>query len=146
MPSPGHHTLTGAHIHLHTLIIILNIIKNCLWIFFATINSQHYKYGASANFKLPAGIGLSTDFFFYKRVGYGVKELDTTDKVWNMRLTYTPKGGHWVFAADGFDLLHKLSNVHYAVTASGRTVSYTNSLPRYFMFTVQYRLNIQPRK
>ncbi len=113
---------------------------------FATINSQHYKYGASANFKLPAGIGLSTDFFFYKRVGYGVKELDTTDKVWNMRLTYTPKGGHWVFAADGYDLLHKLSNVHYAVTASGRTVSYTNSLPRYFMFTVQYRLNIQPRK
>lgn len=48
--------------------------------------------------------------------------------------------------ADGFDLLHSLSNVNYAVTASGRTVSYTNALPRYFMLSVQYRLSIQPKK
>ena len=47
---------------------------------------------------------------------------------------------------DGFDLLHKLSNVNYAVTASGRTVSYTNALPRYILFSFQYRLNIQPKK
>ena len=47
---------------------------------------------------------------------------------------------------DGFDLLHKLSNVSYAVSASGRTVTYTNALPRYVMFSVQYRLNIQPKK
>ncbi len=47
---------------------------------------------------------------------------------------------------DGFDLLHKLSNVNYAVTASGRTVSYTNALPRYVLFSLQYRLNIQPKK
>lgn len=114
---------------------------------FNTINAQHYKYGVNGIFELPAGFGISTDLFFYKRVGYGVKELDSTDAVWNMRLTYTPKGNkHWVFSVDGFDLLHKLSNVHYAVTATGRTVSYTNSLPRYMVFTVQYRLNIQPKK
>lgn len=114
---------------------------------FNTINAQHYKYGVNGIFKLPAGFGISTDISFYKRVGYGVKELDSTDAVWNMRLTYTPRGNkHWVFSADGFDLLHKLSNVHYAVTATGRTVSYTNSLPRYMVFTVQYRLNIQPKK
>ena len=80
-------------------------------------------------------------------MGYGVKELDSTDAVWNMRLTFSPKrNNHWLFSIDGFDLLHKLSNVHYAVTATGRTVSYTNSLPRYMVFTVQYRLNIQPKK
>ncbi|MDE5555486.1 MAG: hypothetical protein K2J10_09930, partial [Muribaculaceae bacterium] len=57
---------------------------------------------------------------------------------------YTRK--HWVFTADAFDLLHRLSNVHYSVTATGRTVTYTNTLPRYLLFTVQYRLNIQPKK
>ncbi len=114
---------------------------------FNTINAQHYKYGISGVFSLPAGFGISTDLSFYKRVGYGVKELDTTDAVWNLRLTYTPRGNkHWVFSADGFDLLHKLSNVNYAVTATGRTVTYTNTLPRYFVFTVQYRLSIQPKR
>ncbi len=114
---------------------------------FNTINAQHYKYGVSGIFTLPAGFGISSDISFYKRVGYGVRELDTTDAVWNLRLSYVPRGNnHWLFAADGFDLLHNLSNVHYNVTATGRTVSYTNSLPRYFIVTVQYRLNIQPKK
>ena len=114
---------------------------------FNTINAQHYKYGVRGIFELPAGFGISTDFNIYKRVGYGVKELDTTDAVWNMRLSYTPKGSkHWSFMADGFDLLHRLSNVHYSVTATGRTVTYTNTLPRYFLITAQYRLNIQPKK
>ena len=81
------------------------------------------------------------------RRGYGVDYLDTTDPVWNVRLTYShPRYTRWVFMADGFDLLHKLSNVNYAVTATGRTVTYTNSLPRYLMFSVQYRLNLQPKK
>ena len=73
--------------------------------------------------------------------------LDTTDPVWNARLSYCPpRNSRWVFMIDGFDLLHKLSNVNYAVTANGRTVSYTNALPRYILFSFQYRLNIQPKK
>lgn len=48
--------------------------------------------------------------------------------------------------ADGFDMLHQLSNVNYAVNVSGRTVSYSNALPRYLLFSVQYRLSIQPKK
>ena len=114
---------------------------------FNTLNAHHYNYGISGVFKLPAGFGASTDFVCYTRRGYGSPELDTTDPVWNLRLTYTPpRASSWVFIADGFDLLHRLSNVSYAVTAAGRTVSYTNSLPRYFMLSVQYKLNIQPRK
>lgn len=113
---------------------------------FNTINAQHYKYGVNGIFSLPKGFGLSTDIFFYKRIGYGVKKLDSTDAVWNLRFSYTPPKSKWVFMADGFDMLHKLSNVHYAVTATGRTVSYSNTLPRYFLITAQYRLNIQPKK
>lgn len=114
---------------------------------FDNINANHINYGFSGVFKLPAGFGISTDFICYTRRGYGVKSLDTTDPVWNARITYTPTGyKKLTFIADGFDLLHKLSNVNDAVNASGRTVTYTNTLPRYIMFTVQYRLNIQPKK
>lgn len=114
---------------------------------FSTINAHHIIAGIAGNFTLPKGFGISTDFNCYTRRGYGSSDLDTTDPLWNVRLSYSPIGhSRWVFMADGFDLLHKLTNVKYAVTATGRTVSYTNTIPRYFMLTVQYRLSIQPKK
>ncbi len=113
---------------------------------FSDINARHFNYGVLGQFVIPGGFGINTDFMFYTRRGYGVSYLDTTDAIWNVRLTYTPRGGRWTFMVDGFDLLHQLSNVNYAVNASGRTVSYTNALPRYVLFSFQYRLNIQPRR
>lgn len=115
---------------------------------FNAINANHINYGIIGQFKLPAGFGISTDFTMYTRDGYGSRQLDTTDAIWNLQLSYTPqtKGRHWVFMLDSFDLLHNLSNVNYAVNASGRTVSYSNALPRYVLLSVQYRLNLQPKK
>lgn len=114
---------------------------------FQTINANHYSYGIIANFKLPFNIGINTDFNIYTRKGYGVKELDTSDAIWNVRLTWTPPmAKQWTIMLDGFDMLHQLSNVNYAVTASGRTVSYSNALPRYFMASIQYRFQRQPKK
>lgn len=114
---------------------------------FNTINATHSVYGVSGVFKLPEGFGISTDFMCYTRRGYGVDYLDTTDPIWNVRATYCPpRHNRWVFIADGFDILHKLSNVNYAVTATGRTVSYTNTIPRYVLLSVQYRFNVQPKK
>ena len=114
---------------------------------FNTLNAHHLNLGISGTFILPAGFGINTDFTCYTRRGYGVSNLDTTDPIWNIRLSYAPpRNKHWVFMIDGFDMLHQLSNVSYAVTASGRTVSYTNALPRYVLFSVQYRLNIQPKQ
>lgn len=114
---------------------------------FTPINATHVNYGLSGTFVLPGGFGINTDFMCYTRRGYGFDYLDTTDAVWNLRLSYSPpRNKHWVFMADGFDILHQLSNVNYSVTASGRTVSFTNTIPRYFMLSAQYRLNIQPKK
>lgn len=114
---------------------------------FTNINADHLNYGFIGQFRLPGGFGISTDFMFYSRHGYGLKELDTTDAIWNLRMTYCPPGAkRWVFMVDGFDMLRQLSNVSYAVNAAGRTVSYSNALPRYVLFSLQYRLNIQPKK
>ena len=114
---------------------------------FNTLDAHHINAGVQGVFVMPAGFGISTDFMCYTRRGYGTANLDTTDPVWNIRLSYAPpRNKHWVFMVDGFDMLHKLSNINYAVTASGRTISYTNMIPRYIMLSVQYRLNIQPKK
>ena len=113
---------------------------------FNTINANHFKYGLSGQFRLPGGVGVSSSFTVYGRRGYGVSQLDTTDKIWDMRVSYTLGKGHWVIMADAFDLLHQLSNVSYAVTATGRSVVYTNTIPRYMMLSVQYRFNHNPKK
>lgn len=110
-------------------------------------NANHFVYGVIGNFKLPYGIGINTDFNVYSRRGYGVKELDTNDAIWNVRLTWTPpRAKQWTLMLDGFDMLHQLSNVNYAVSASGRVVSYTNALPRYVMLSFQYKLQRKPKR
>lgn len=113
---------------------------------FESITATHSNLSLRGQFKLPKGFGISTDFTVYMRRGYGSQELDTTDPVWNARLSYTPPKSKWVIMLDGFDMLHQLSNVNYAVDSKGRTVTYTNVLPRYFMLHAQYRINIQPKK
>lgn len=115
---------------------------------FNTINAQHYSGSLLGQFHLPCGWGINTDFSLYSRHGYGVSEIDKTDPIWNIRVLYTPQHPRLkalTFMVDGFDMLHSLSNVNYAVSASGRTVSYSNALPRYILFSVQYRFFRQPK-
>lgn len=113
---------------------------------FRPIDADHYKCGIAGQFRLPGGLGISTNFTLYARRGYGVRELDTTDNIWDIRLSYALGKGRWVITADAFDLLHQLSNVSYAVSANGRSVVYTNTIPRYMILTVQYRFNHNPKK
>ncbi|MCM1484453.1 MAG: hypothetical protein NC043_08960 [Muribaculaceae bacterium] len=113
---------------------------------FINFSATTAQYGLNGTFALPYNLGIATDLNLYTRRGYDYSELNTTDVVWNARLTYTPKGGRWTFMLDGFDLLHQLSNVTYNVNAQGRTETWTNSLPRYGLLHIQYRFNKQPHK
>lgn len=113
---------------------------------FNNFSATTAQYGVNGTFTLPFNFGLATDLNLYTRRGFAYKELNTTDVVWNARLTYNLKGGHWTFMLDGFDLLHQLSNVSYTVNAQSRVETYTNVLPRYLLFHVQYRFNKQPKQ
>lgn len=110
------------------------------------INSREFKYGVNGTFHLPLNFGISTDFNIYQRRGYDSPQLNTTDLVWNLRLSKSLNKGRWLLAVDGFDLLHQLSNITYSVSSSGRVETYSNTLPRYILFHVQYKINIMPKK
>lgn len=112
---------------------------------FTDISAWNYNYGLTARIPLPLGIGLSTDFTVFSRRGYEDPALNTDDFVWNARLERSVLNGNLVFMIDGFDLLHDLSKVTRTVNAQGRTESYTNVLPSYFMAHIIYRLNRQPK-
>ena len=113
---------------------------------FSTVSAWDYNYGITARIPIPGGIGLSTDFTIFSRRGYDDPSLNTNDMVWNMRLERSVLNGSLTFAVDGFDILHNLSKVTRTINAQGRTESYSNVLPSYFMAHVIYKLNIQPKK
>lgn len=108
-------------------------------------DAQDYSYGLTGVFKLPYGFGIATDLKLYMRRGYDSEEMNTDDLVWNMRLTKN-FGRHWTLYLDGFDLLHQLKNISYYLSPTGRTESYTNTLPRYIMFSAQYKVSIAPKR
>ena len=99
----------------------------------------------SAILKLPLKLDLSTDIGLYSRTGYADENLNTSDLVWNARLSRPFFKGNLLFVVDGFDLLGQLSNVTRTLNAQGRTETYTNVMPRYTLFHIIYRLNKQPK-
>ena len=99
----------------------------------------------AAILKLPWKLDLSTDIGLYSRTGYADENLNTSDLVWNARLSRPFFKGNLLFVVDGFDLLGQLSNVTRTLNAQGRTETYTNVMPRYTLFHIIYRLNKQPK-
>ena len=100
----------------------------------------------TALLKLPWKMELNTDLNLYTRTGYADSRLNTSDLVWNARLSRPFLKGKLLVMLDGFDILSQLDNVTRIVNAQGRTETYTNVLPRYALLHVVYRFNKQPKK
>lgn len=58
----------------------------------------------------------------------------------NATISYS-LGEHWIFRIEGHDLLNQQKPYTNIVTASGRTQTIVNNLPRYIMFTIGYNFN-----
>ena len=89
---------------------------------------------------------INTDLSLYTRTGYADDALNSSEFVWNARLSRPFLKGRLLVMLDGFDLLGQLDNVSRTVNAQGRTETYTNVLPRYILLHVVYRFNKQPKK
>ncbi len=108
-------------------------------------NIFNYDYGITVSApNLSWNISVKTDFAIHSRRGY--RELDDDTAIWNIRISKSFLNGNLVAMIDGYDLLGQLSNVVVDLTPQGRTEARYNTLPRYAMLHVIYRLNIQPKK
>ncbi len=114
---------------------------------FIPISAIDFDYGIIFRaVKLPWDISFTTDLMMHSRRGYNDRRLNTNDLVWNARLAKSIMHGNLTFALDGFDILGQLSNVRLTINSQGRTETRYNTLPRYAMLHVIYRLNINPNK
>ena len=113
---------------------------------FETVDAVDYHFALTGRVELPGGVNFDTDLTLYSRRGYEDHTLNTDDLVWNARLSKSILGGNLTFIVDGFDILGQLSGVTRTLNAQGRTETFRNVLPSYFMAHVVYRLNIEPKK
>lgn len=108
---------------------------------FQSFSSQNYSCGMNVLIALPLKMQLTTDFKAYMRRGYTLSEMNSTDLVWNARLTCPLSKGRLLLMIDGYDLLGQLSNVTRTISAQYNAEQTTNTLPRYFLFHAVWRLN-----
>lgn len=113
---------------------------------FNNFTSWTCNYGISETLNLPYEWSLSSDMTLYTRRGFVDSRLNTTDLVWNARVTKSILKGSLTFALDAYDMLHQLSNINYGINAQARTEAVCNVIPAYVLFHVQWRFNKQPKK
>lgn len=73
------------------------------------------------------------------------RQMNRDEVVWNMTLSRTIPKANLTISAEGFDILGQLSNRRFTVNEQGRTETYTNVTPRYFMLKLTYRFNKFPK-
>ena len=114
---------------------------------FQKINSLNVLYSLTTQAKLPWEIDVNSDLTFYTRNGYEDETMNTDEWVWNMSIEkrlLRDKSLTLKFTA--FDLLAQRSNIQRTLNAQGRTETWYNTIPRYFLFSIAWRLHKAPRQ
>lgn len=113
---------------------------------FDDFSSRTMRYRMSGIIAIPDGWGVSTDINLYTRHGFSDSRFNTSDLVWNARITKSLMKGALILAMDAYDILKQLNNISYTVNAQARTEIKSNVVPSYVLFHVQYRFNHSPNK
>lgn len=108
---------------------------------FRTINSFDFNYGITAQIPLPWKLRLSTDITMYSRRGYDDRAMNTDDLIWNAQLSRSFLKGRLTVKIKGYDLIRQMKSVSYYVDGQGKTETWNNSLTRYVMVGIGFRLD-----
>ncbi len=106
---------------------------------FVSIHATDLTYKLGVQSTLPGRIQLFTDFRAISRYGYNDAALNDTRIVWSLGLSRSV--GDWIFSLKGNDLLGRNRYTSISINAQGRTETWSNTLPRYFLASITWRFN-----
>ncbi len=113
---------------------------------FQRISALGYNARINGVLNFQRGWQLTSEMNLYARRGYNDNTLNTTDWIWNASCSKSFLKGNLILKIDAVDILGQMSQIRTSINAQGRTETWINSLPRYAMIHLIYRLNIQPKK
>lgn len=108
---------------------------------FSEVSAWNYNFRFSGMVHLPWSFELSSDLTSYNRRGYNDDQMNTSEWVWNARLTRGFLKKRLTLSLDAFDILAQLKNTDVTLNSQGRTETWRNSLPRYVMVHLSYKFN-----
>ncbi len=110
------------------------------------LNTSENEYSLSGKFTLPFNWGITTRMALFNRSGYDDPDMNRNDWIWNARLWKTLCKGKLVLGVTAYDLLHQMRSSYISVSPTGKWEQTTNTIPRYVLFHLRYRIDIQPKK
>lgn len=113
---------------------------------FNTVNAMNYRASLSGVIELPWDIQVRTNLDMIARRGYEEQAMNTTQWLWNASATKSILHGNLIFKLTGYDILGQIDPVSLSINAQGRTEAWHNTLPRYGMLTITWRINRNPAK
>lgn len=108
---------------------------------FNTVDAMTYSAWLSGVIELPANIQIQSRLNYQARRGYEEAAMNTDQWLWNASATKSILKGNVVFKLTAVDILGQVDPVSLNVNAQGRTEAWSNTLPRYVMLSVLWRIN-----
>ncbi len=113
---------------------------------FQTINSINHLYTFTNQWSLPWSMVIDTDLTYYVRSGYADHSMNSHEWIWNMAVAKRMlKSKSLSLKLSGHDILAQRRGVVRTLNAQGRTETWYNVVPRYFMLSVVYQFGKSPR-
>lgn len=114
---------------------------------FQTINSINNLYTFTNQWSLPWNLVIDTDLTYYVRSGYADHSMNSGEWIWNMAVAKRMlKSKSLLIKLSGHDILAQRSSIVRTLNAQGRTETWRNVVPRYFMLSLVYHFSKSPRK
>jgi|GEM_PF-5326584 len=99
----------------------------------------------SLHYELPWRMSCDTDFGIRLRRGYTDSAMNTTECLWNARITQSLFRKHLVVGLRYNDILHQRRYITRNVGANTKYETKTNHVGSYLMLTLQYKFSVNKR-
>ena len=107
------------------------------------LDTWTFSYGGSIQLTAPWGTQVSTGMNMNSRRGFNESSMNTNELIWNAQLSQSfLRNKQLTLSLQFYDLLNQQSNFSRSVTAMQRSDTEYNSIHKYAMLHVIYRLNL----
>lgn len=114
---------------------------------FTTVNSWNVLYTLTSQVNLPWDVDFNSDITLYSRYGYADHSMNTNEWIWNASIEKRLlKNKALTVRITGFDILAQRSNIQRTLNEQGRTETWSNTIPRYFLLSLIYRFHKSPKR
>lgn len=111
---------------------------------YRNVRVTDFSYGLAAHWSLPLGFQLSSDLSMLHRSGYESSMMNSGSTIWNAQLSKSVCRDRLSLNLIVHDILDRTMRNTWSISSEGYTNTSHNTLPRYAMLSVTYKLHKAP--